>query len=36
MEVGDNGALALGDRDELMAGALDNGKRNELVRHWRC
>lgn len=34
MEVGDNGALALGDRDVLMAGALDNGKRNDLVvRH---
>jgi hypothetical protein len=33
VEVGDNGALALGDRDMLMAGALDNGKRNDLVRH---
>lgn len=34
MEVGNNGALALGDRDVLMAGALDNGKRNDLVvRH---
>lgn len=34
MEVGDNGAFALGDGDMLMAGALDNGKRNDLVvRH---
>lgn len=35
MEVGDNGALAIGDGDELIAGALDNGKRNEVVGHWR-
>lgn len=34
MEVGDNGAVALGNRDVLMAGTLDNGKRNDLVvRH---
>ena len=34
MEVGDNDALALGDRDVLIAGALDNSKRNDLVvRH---
>lgn len=34
MEVGDYGAFALGDWDVLMAGALDNGKRNDLiVRH---
>ena len=34
MEVGDNGAVTLRDRDVLMAGALDNGKRNDLVvRH---
>lgn len=34
MEVGDNGAFALGDGDVLMASALDNGKRNDLVvRH---
>lgn len=34
MEVGDNGAFTLRNRYVLMAGALDNGKRNDLVvRH---
>ena len=33
MEVGDNGAFAIGDRDVLIAGALDNSKRNDVVRH---
>jgi hypothetical protein len=32
VEVGDNSALALGDRDVLVASALDDGERN--VRHW--
>jgi hypothetical protein len=34
MEVGDNGTFAIGDGDVLMAGTLDNGERNDLVRHW--
>ena len=33
VEVGNNSALSIGNGDVLMAGALDNGKRNDLVRH---
>lgn len=31
VEVGDNSALAIGNGDVLVASALDNGKRNDLV-----
>jgi hypothetical protein len=30
MEVSDSGVLALGQRDEFVAGALDDGERNEF------
>lgn len=33
MEVSDSGVLALGQRDEFVAGALDDGERNEF-RHF--
>ena len=37
VEVGDDGALSLGNGDVLVASALDDGERNDLVvRHWIC
>lgn len=33
MEVCDDGALALGDGDELLACAFDDGKRDVFLRH---
>lgn len=35
MEVGDSGVLALGQRDEFVAGALDDGERDEFRHFWR-
>lgn len=34
MEVGRSCVLALGEGDELVAGAFDDGKRNEVTRHY--
>jgi hypothetical protein len=36
MKVGCGGVLALGKRDELVASALDNGKRDGFSRHFYC
>lgn len=37
VEVGDDGALSLGNGDVLVASALDDGERNDLVvRHCIC
>ena len=35
MEVSDSGVLALGQRDEFVAGALDDGERDEFRHFWR-
>lgn len=35
VEVCDDGALALGDGDVLMARALDDGERYVFLRHYR-
>lgn len=35
MEVCDDGALALGDGDVLIARALDDGERYVFLRHYR-
>lgn len=34
VEVGEGGILSRGEGDVLRAGALDNGERNEIGRHW--
>ncbi|GMF87609.1 unnamed protein product [Aspergillus oryzae] len=34
MEVGCSCVFALGKGDELVAGAFDNGKRDEVTRHY--
>lgn len=34
VEVGRSCILALGEGDELMAGAFDDGKRNGVTRHY--
>lgn len=37
MEIGCGSVLALGERDEFVAGAFYDGKRNDVVRHYqRC
>lgn len=35
VKVGEGGVLSLGEGNELRAGALDDGERNEVGRHWR-
>lgn len=35
MEVSHSGVLALGQRDEFVAGALDDGERDEFRHFWR-
>lgn len=35
MEVGNNGTFAIRDGNMLIAGTLDNGKRDDVVRHYR-
>lgn len=34
VEISCGSVLTLGKGNELRAGALDDGERNELVRHW--
>lgn len=34
MEVGRGCVLAIGEGDKLLAGALDDGKRNDVARHY--